>query len=77
MTSLSSLQEQIDQLKQELEAKDDTLFEVSATLAAIQVETQHRVHQVETDAALRIRKSDESSIASEIARSRSRRNCCF
>ena len=60
MTSLSSLQEQIDQLKQELEAKDDTLFEVSATLAAIQVETQHRVHQVETDAALRIRKSDEA-----------------
>jgi hypothetical protein len=60
MTSPSSLQEQIDQLKQELEAKDDTLFEVSATLAAIQVETQHRVHQVETDAALRIQKSDEA-----------------
>jgi hypothetical protein len=50
----------IQQLQQELEGKDDALFEVSATLAAVQAETQHRIQQVETDAALKIRQSEEA-----------------
>ena len=57
---MNALQEQIDQLKQELEAKDDCLFEVSATLAAVQSETQHRLQELEFDASKRIRQSEEA-----------------
>jgi hypothetical protein len=48
-TSSSVDQQQLEALRRELAAKEEAFFDLSATLAAVEAETSHRVQQVEKE----------------------------
>lgn len=52
-------QQQVDALRQELAAKDEANFDLSATLAAVEAETSHRVQQVENQSGDAVKKLEE------------------
>jgi hypothetical protein len=52
-------QQQVDALRRELAAKDEANFELSATLAAVEAETSHRVQQVENESGSAVKKLEE------------------
>jgi hypothetical protein len=52
-------QQQVDALRRELAAKDEANFDLSATLAAVEAETSHRVQQVEKESGSAVKKLEE------------------
>jgi PHP family Zn ribbon phosphoesterase len=55
-----SQQEIIETLKRKLEEKDEENFELSASLSAVQVETDHRIKEVETSSRQQVSKLEEA-----------------
>ena len=65
----SSLNDIISSLRQELEAKEDEIFDVQATLATVQAETTHHISQVEKTSQTQV-----SSLEQQIRRYESEAN---
>jgi len=57
---IAALQERCRVLEQELEEKDESMFELSATLATVQAEAQHEVKQVRKETRDEITKYQEA-----------------